>query len=71
MSRKKKLLLIITIFFFLVFSINFPYSILDYQDGMFVTTTELNNMLDSGHIVSSRIINVSASWKDLCFSFPL
>lgn len=64
MSRKKKLLLIITIFFFLVFSINFPYSILDYQDGMFVTTTELNDMLDSGHIVSSRIINVSADTED-------
>ncbi len=60
MSKKKKLLLIITIFFFLLFSIIFPYDILEYQDGMFVTTDELDEMMESNYFVSSRITNVSA-----------
>ena len=60
MSKKRKLLLIITIFFFLLFSIIFPYDILKYQNGMFVTTDELDDMLETNYFVSSRVINVSA-----------
>ena len=61
MGKKKKLLLITLIFLFVITSISLPYKLFtDYEDGMFVTYSELNEMLSDNFFVSSKVASVSA-----------
>lgn len=61
MRIKRKVLTICISFIFVLISIFFPYdTFLKYSDGMYVTTDELQSMLDHNWMISSQISSVSA-----------
>jgi len=65
MINKKRILGVFVIIIFIITSLFFPYDMfINYEDGMYVTYGELNNMLDTNGFLTSHLANVSADDGD-------